>query len=469
MASAKRGLATLCGAIAVACVPSVALSQPSADQIKSLVDSVLPAELNAGRIPGAAVAVIVGDSVLFSSGYGVASVDEPSSRVTSQMLFRVASTTKMLTATAILVAQSQRVLSLDGPISSWSSGLAAGIGRLTLRDLLRHNAGLREGSSYFGPHDEEALSRFVNAWSDTILFAPSDDIFSYSNLGYALAGHILASASHASYSEAMSRFLFIPLGMTRSTLVPTRAMTFPLVQGHDVDSLGRPQVVRPYSDDTRFWPAGSAFTSADDFARFVIAILNHGRLHDRQALPPEVVDAMLTKQTDVPDGAPEENAGYTFGLVQRWRGNTRMLQHGGARIGFGSVVRIVPDRKVGIIILANRTGALPARTLEALTTLLVPGISPSTSTQDTGVLVRTSNARELVGHYINSSPDLDFRLVDSAGVVALRQTSDGPAIPTRRLHDGRYKVGGQIFSIVRGRRTQAQYLVIASHALRKVP
>ena len=469
MASAKIGLAELCGAIAVACVPSIALSQQSAERIKAIVDSVLPAELSAGRIPGAAIAVIVGDSVLFSAGYGIASVDEPSSHVTSQMLFRIASTTKMLTAAAVLVAQSEGRLRIDVPISMWSRGLAPVIGRLTLRDLLRHNAGLREGSSYFGPHDEEALGQFVRAWSDTILFAPADDIFSYSNLGYALAGHVLASASHESYSAAMSQFLFIPLGMTRSTLVPTRAMTFPLVQGHDLDSLGRPQVVRPFSDDTRFWPAGSAFTSADDFARFVIAILNRGRLHGHQALAAEVVDALLTKQTDVPDGAPEEKAGYTFGLVERWRGNTHMLQHGGARIGFGSVVRIIPDRKVGIIILANRTGALPARTLEALTTLLVPGIAQSTSAQDTGVLVRTSNARELPGHYINSSPDLDFQLVDSSGFVALRQTPRATAIPIRRLRDGRYSVGGQIFAIVKGRRTQAQYLVIASHSLRKVP
>lgn len=469
MASARKGLALVWCAIGVACAPSIALSQLSGARVKALVDSLLPAELSAGRIPGAAVAVIVGDSVLFSAGYGVASVDEPASRVTSQTVFRIASTTKMLTATAVLVAQSQHVLRLDAPIAAWSPGLAARIGRLTLRDLLRHTAGLREGSSYFGPHDEEALARFVDTWSDTILLAPPDDIFSYSNLGYALAGHILASASRDSYSAAMLRFLFVPLGMTRSTMVPTQAMTFPLAQGHDLDSLSRPHVVRPYSDDTRFWPAGSAFTSADDFARFVIAILNRGQIHGRQALPAEVIDELLTRQTNVPDGAPEEKAGYTFGLVERWRGNTRLLQHGGSRIGFGSVVRLIPDRKVGIIILANRTGALPARTLEALTALFVPDAASSSSARDEGTVVSTSGSRELLGRYVNSSPDLDMRLVDSAGFVALRQSTSGAATPIRRLRDGRYSVGGQIFAIAKGRRTEAQYLVIASHALRRVP
>ncbi|HEX6627534.1 MAG TPA: serine hydrolase domain-containing protein [Gemmatimonadaceae bacterium] len=471
----KQALALLWYAITVACAPSFALPQgasppttgASAAVVKSLIDSILPGELKAGRIPGAAIAVVVGDSILFSTGYGVASVDDTSSRVTAQALFRIASTTKMLTAAAVLAAQSQGLLRLDAPISTWSPGLATAIGRLTLRDLLRHTSGLREGSSYFGSHDEEALGRFVQAWSDTMLFAPADDIFSYSNLGYAMAGHILASASHDSYSAAMSRLLFTPLGMKRSTLVPTQAMTFPLIQGHDLDSLGRPQVVRPFSDDTRYWPAGSAFTSADEMARFVIALLNGGRLHGSRALPRDVVEAMLTRQTDVADGAANERVGYTFGLVERWRGTTRLLQHGGARIGFGSVVRMIPARRIGIVILANRTGALPARTLESLTTLLVPEASSPSSAQGDGVMVPVSDAPELLGHYINSPPELDLSLVNSKGVVALRQARDIVATPIRRLRDGRYSAGAQVFTIAKGRRTQDQYLVIASHALRK--
>ena len=438
----------------------------SVERIRALVDSLLPAEIRASGIPGAAIAVVLGDSLVFSRGYGVASV-ETGEPATADALFRIASTTKMLTAAAVLIVQSRGLLSLDAPIATWARNLHPAVGRLRLRDLLRHRSGLREGGSYYGPHDESALGDFVRQWSDTLLFAASDDVYSYSNLGYTLAGHVLAEATGGSYSDAMAQLLFAPLGMTRSTLLPTRAMTFPLVQGHDIDSLGRPAVVRPYSDDTRFWPAGSVFTSANDYARFVIAVLNEGRIGNTQALPRDAAAALLTRQTGVPDGPPNERAGYTFGLIERWRGQIRLLQHGGARIGFGSIVRFIPERRAGIVLLLNRTGAVALGTLEALTALLVPEAAPPSASVAGADTVRTAQHPSLLGRYVNAPSELALELIDASGVVALRQAS-GATILVRRLRDGRYIAGGQPFAIVPGDQTRDSYLVIGGHALRKV-
>lgn len=439
----------------------------SARTVAALVDSILPAELRASRIPGAAIAVVVGDSIILAKGYGIASVEE-STAVRADAIFRIASTTKMLTGTAVLVAHANKIVDIDGPIRTWIPELRPRLGSLTLRDLLSHRAGLREGSSYYGPHDERALNEFVLGWSDTLFFAPPKDIYSYSNLGFALAGDVLSQAARHSYAEAMKRFVFAPLSMARSTLLPTQAMTFPLVQGHELDSAGKSLiVVRPYSDDARFWPAGSVFTTARDFARFIVAVLNEGRIDGRQALPKEAVSSLLQRQTDVPDGPTSERAGYTFGLVERWRGSTRMLQHGGARIGFGSVVRLFPERRIGIVILTNRTGALPAQTLEAVSTHLVPEAVPDAPSA-AATAVRTVDARQILGHYVNTPGELEFWLEDHGGEVVLRQRISGPRVSIRRLQDGRHVAGGQSFRIVRGRSDRQQYLMIAGHALRKV-
>ena len=466
--SAITVLARGSGLAAQAQNPASVNSAPVAERtLAALVDSVLPAELRASRIPGAAIAVVVGDSVIFAKGYGIASVEE-STAVTPDVVFRIASTTKMLTATAVLVARANKVVDIDGPIRAWIPGLRPRIGSLTFRDLLSHQSGLREGSSYYGPHDEQALHTFVLGWTDTLMFAPPKDIYSYSNLGFALAGDVISQAMQTSYSEVMKRLVFTPLAMARSTFLPTQAMTFPLAQGHDFDSTGRKVVVvRPYSDDARFWPAGSVFTTANDFARYIVAVLNEGRIDGRQALPKEAVSLLLQRQTDVADGPRSERAGYSFGLLERWRGSTRILQHGGARIGFGSVVRLIPERRVGIVILTNRTGAVAAQTLEALTTYLIPEAVPDVPST-VATAVRTINARQILGHYVNTPGELELSLEDHSGEVVLVQEPSQGRVPVRLLKDGRYVAGGLTFGIVRGRSGKEQYLMLAGHALRKV-
>src|SRR5262249_17928014 len=157
----------------------------------------------------ASVAIVIGDRVACAKGFGVASV-ETGAPVTPDMLFRIASTTKMLTAAAVLAATSRRSLALDSSVGSVLPGLDPSIARLTLRDLLRHRGGLREGSSYYGPQDESALVEFVRSWSDTMLFTEPGDVYSYSNLGYALAGAVMAQSMGHSYADAMRALLFDP-------------------------------------------------------------------------------------------------------------------------------------------------------------------------------------------------------------------------------------------------------------------
>jgi len=435
-------------------------------RIAALLDSIVPAELTATGTPGAAIAIVVGDQIVYAKGFGVASL-ETGLPVTPDMLFRIASTTKMLTSAAVLAASAQGFVALDSPAAAALPGLAPSIGRLTLRDLLRHRAGLREGSSYYGPHDESALLEFVRSWSDTLLFTEPGDVYSYSNLGYSLAGAVLARASRRTYAEAMRDLVFVPLGMHRSTLRPAEAMTFPLAQGHDSGDSGRVAVVRPFSNDVRYWPAGSVFTSANDFARFLIALLNHGQLGGIQALPRNVVDTLLAQQTDVPGYPPSERAGYAFGLVVRELRGVRMYQHGGTRIGFGSLVRLIPDHDIGIVILANRTNGLLLNTLERATALLVPG-QDSSQPPPVAEPLSVADARAAAGHYVNTPGEMELELVAKDGTLILRNPqSRHPEVTVTKTSDGRYRAGNQTFALVSGKRERNRYLFIAGHALRK--
>ena len=127
----------------------------------------------------------------------------------------------------------------------------------------------------FGRHDDAALKDGVRAWTPDYLFAPPGRVYSYSNPGYWLAGYVVEQVSGKAYADQLNEALFKPLGMQSTTLRPTVAVTWPLSQGHEGQP---PKVIRPFADNAGNWPAGSIFSSVNDQSRWVIALLNGGKL-----------------------------------------------------------------------------------------------------------------------------------------------------------------------------------------------
>ena len=305
------------------------------------IERVAMEELQSTKTPGAAVAVISGDKVVFSHGYGVADV-ETGAPVTPDMLFRLGSTTKMFTAATLLSLS----VDLDAPVGKYISGLDPAIAKLTANQLLSHTSGLRDEAPMFGSHDETALGNGIHAWKAEFFFAPPGRIYSYSNPGFWLAGYLAETIAGKPYADVVAERIFTPLGMKRSTLRPTMAMTWPLAQGHEVGESGKPEVIRPAADNAASWPAGSIFSSASDLSRFVIAFMNGG-------LPPKVIALMSSPHTNIP-GSDDH---YGYGLRLSLNRGVKWVEHGGSRAGYGSTIRMAPDRKFAVVIVANRSGS----------------------------------------------------------------------------------------------------------------
>ncbi len=463
-----RSLASLLLLCSVACIVEPATAQQNAVDFSQL-GATVEAELRATNTPGAAVAVVIGDRGVFAKGYGVANVETGDS-VTPQTLFRIASTTKMLTAAAVVTLVEAGKLSLDAPVGQYVQGLRPRLARLTLHQLLSHTSGLRDGSSFYGPHDDAALADFVRSWTDDYLIAEPGEIFSYSNLGLVLAGRVLEAVSGRPYADAMQDVLFRPLGMGRTTLRPTAAMTYALAQGHDLPA-GQPGplvVVRPYSDDVRYWPAGSVFTSVADFARFASALLNEGTVDGVQALPPGVTARLSTPQVDVPSTNPAEHPQHSYGLnVRDYRG-VRVLQHGGLRIGFGSLVRMVPEHRFAVIILTNRSDALLLGSLEMATELAVPLEPASAAPARTPIAMDEAELHRYVGVYQNAPDYLTLELVVEAGKLFLRQLGQPGMSEVVKVGTNSFAAGGTGFLLIPARTGDGLFMHISAHALRKL-
>lgn len=366
----------------------------------SRVESVIRKELQDTQTPGAAIAIVMGDRVVYTRGFGVASV-ETGEALRPEMLFRLGSTTKMITAAAVVYMAQQDRLGLHEPVSKYVPRLDKQLGSITIHQLLSHTSGLFDEAPMFGSHDDRAMQDLVPLWTDARMsFAEPGQIYSYSNPGYWLAGLAAAAVGGNPFAEQVATTIFAPLGMTRSTFRPTMAMTYPLAQGHAVAD-GKPQIIRPAANNAASWPAGSLYSNVMDLSRWMIAFVNEGLVDGEQRLPASLFRTLTTPHVSIPG----TTAKYGYGVrLDQWRG-LDMVEHTGSRSGYGSYIRMVPSRKMGVVVLANRTGATLPRTAEAAIAAAL-GPLPLTDTAEGPSTLTVADLRAFVGTYAQGIPTM---------------------------------------------------------------
>jgi CubicO group peptidase (beta-lactamase class C family) len=359
-------------------------------------------ELRRLNIPGASIAIVRGDRVVFSEGVGVANV-ETGEPVRAEMLFRLGSTTKMLTATALVGLAVEGKIDLNAPISRYLPNLPPRLAQITANQLLSHTAGILDTAPMLGLHDDDALGKGIRGWTDAWLFTSPGKIFSYSNPGYWLSGYLVETLSGKPYADAMEARVFQPLGMARTTLRPTMAMTWPLAQGHEE---GR--IARPAADNAASWPAGSVFSNTHDLAQFVIAFLNDGRVDGHRAIDPKIIALLSTPHAKYPDS----DESYGYGLTIRDLRGVHIVEHGGSRSGYGSFIRMAPEQRAAIIIQTNRSGANLPATLERASELLLP-LAPKTDAKPrTSLAISNDDLRRVAGVYRNGDQRIEIAARD---------------------------------------------------------
>jgi CubicO group peptidase (beta-lactamase class C family) len=415
-------------ALAALAASSGVAAQRADDAAIAKAETEIAAELAKSGSPGAAVAIVVGDKVVWAKGFGVANA-ETGAPVTPDTLFQIGSVTKTFTAAALLSASTQGVVVLDRPVSSYVSGLAPCVGAPTLAQLLAHTAGLIDEPDEYGPQGEEGLASYARNWTNEYCLLPPGRAFSYSNSGFALAGLALQEAAKKPFADLMRAWALEPLGMTRTTFRPTEAMTWPLAVGHRRDKGGKFSVVRPLANDARLWPAGTLYSSANEMARFLVALLNDGKVDGAQALPAGVVARMRASITEIPTTSQR----YGQGLFLT---GTSDYGHGGTMTGYVASVTIMPEEKAGIVVLTNGDNASPAPIELALRTAMgrrPPSVDPAAP----GAVAPTPAGDTYVGTFRNPRRFTVEVVRQGEGLVLKRFGRD---FPMRYVAPGRFSV-----------------------------
>lgn len=320
-----------------------------------------------GSVPSIAVAVARDGEILWEEGFGWADM-EGRVEATPHTLYSLASISKPITATGVMVLAGQGKLELERPINDYlgDAGVTARVGEAeeaTVRRVANHTSGLPLHYHFF-PVDEpqrrppvdETIRRYAN-----LLWAPGEK-YQYSNLGYGLLDTVIARLSGKSYADFMRTEVFLPLGMTRASvdigtgLEPYQAIRY-----------GPDRAPIPFYDFDH--PGGSAvYCSAHDLVRFGMFHLK-ARLPDQKAiLPDEAIDAM-----QVPSAESGEKSSYGIGwAISDQVEGYRVVSHGGGMLGVTTTLLLIPSERLAIAVLANTGCDLPHVAADRIAGTLLP-------------------------------------------------------------------------------------------------
>jgi D-alanyl-D-alanine carboxypeptidase len=336
--------------------------------MEQLADSLVPALLRDRQIPGAAVAVLVRDTLLFAKGYGLAEL-ETRTPVTIATIFQLGSTTKPFTATVIMRLVELGKISLDAPVTRYIPGLPQQYVDVTIRQLLTHTSGVRYDLRRQNV-DEFSLDEFRLRLQSSEAAFPPGTRWQYSNTGYTLLAIAAEQASGRSFEALLREFVFEPLRMTSAG--------YRVSAPHDKHAIGYDLVDGKLQRAPRVFSGwGNSGIEADviDVARWAAS------LYRRSLLRPASYDSMESPARLKDDSQVEfefagEKSSYGFGwFLSSYRGK-RLITHGGAIAGFSSVVNRIDD--VAIVVLSNAKQGVDRRgQADAIATALFGTLFPS--------------------------------------------------------------------------------------------
>ena len=346
----------------VVCGLAIGVPAQSAGPDLSKLDSYIEKARAEWDVPGLSVAIVKDGKIVFAKGYGVKEQGRPGA-VDSDTLFAIASNTKAFTSAALAILNDEKKLKWDDRVSdilpyfelydAWVSH------EMRVDDLLCHRSGLKTFSGdllwYGTPYSREEIIRRARYLKPAFPFRAG---YGYSNLMFLAAGEVVGKLSGISWDEFVGERIFAPVGMKR-TITSVRHL----------DSKGNFAI--PHSSfegvvERIAWvnwdtmaPAGGIISSANDMARWLLVQIGGGTLDGTRIFSEAGQRVMWTPHNVMAGPSPgsKENDTHfrTYGLgwsVSDFKGRFT-VGHGGAYDGMFSQVWMMPEERLGVVVLTN--------------------------------------------------------------------------------------------------------------------
>lgn len=391
------------------------------------------ADWNRRDSPGCAVGVGRNGSAVLTRAYGMSSI-ELGVPIAVDSVFPAASISKQFTAMSILLLAKQGKLSLDDPVQKYVPGMPEYEAPITLRHLLNHTSGLRDGFGLEGwasPREDgdrnDRIAWFL-ARQKGLNFATGSR-FQYNNGAYNLLGTIVKRVSGQSLRKFAEANIFEPLGMTRTHFQDTPS---DMVEG----------LVSGYVQHAQGWSRGTEIPGTVGNAGLQTTVEDLLRWAQNFAEPrvgdTALIEAMLTPTT-LTNG---EKVDYAFGVnVGHYRGS-RVIEHGGGDQGISTYLAMFPEHGLAVAVLCN-SDAIPSGALETriadiyLGNKLKPIEATTSAAAPKSVSLPANQLERETGWYGDSSKSL-LRVVADGGKLTVRDV-EGDDIPFEMIPIGEHE------------------------------
>lgn len=345
------------------------------------VDRLLTTTLREWKIPGAAVAIVQNDRVVYVQGYGTKALGATTSPVTADTLFQIASTSKAFTTTAMAMLADEGKLSFDDPVRKhveyFRLADVCADSQITLRDIVSHRTGLPRRDELW---DDTTLSReaVIRSMGHLELARPFRTGYGYHNIMFITAGEAVASAAGMPWDDFVRTRIFQPLGMTRTITSDAEWIRSDHATGHTYDWKSGNLREQPPIDTATLGAGGAIKSSARDLAnwiRFHLAggVFDGKRLAGEATLAETKTPHSIIRMQGLTRELNPETHLMTYGMawfIQDYRGE-QLVAHSGSLNGFRTQVALLPKRNAGFVILINSDrGLAPVALRNALADML---------------------------------------------------------------------------------------------------
>ena len=323
------------------------LSPEKRTQIEAAVSKFMAAT----HVPGVSVAVVENGEYEWSEGFGFADL-ENNAPASEHTLYRLASISKSLTAVAAMQLFQRGQLDLDAPVQKYCPAFPVKQAPITTREVMGHMGGIRhyktdspdEAELGNTKHFDNPIQAGLDFFKYDPLVADPGTHFHYSTQGYTLVGCVMEGASSVRYLDFMRQNVLLPAGMEhtqaddRFAIIPYRTRFYRATKSGAVENAD-------FLDSSYKIPGGGWLSSAEDMARFEVAILND------KLIKRATRDLMWTPLK------PSDGSKDAYGLGWGWKNEdgaaSGAVGHTGGQQGTSTAFLIVPAQRAGVVVLTN--------------------------------------------------------------------------------------------------------------------
>jgi CubicO group peptidase (beta-lactamase class C family) len=328
--------------------------------VKDSLDIYVERALTGWKIPGVSVCIVKDGKVVVMKGYGVKEIGS-TDKVDDNTLFMIGSNTKAFTATALALLDAEKKMSLDDKVQKWLPDFKLYdpwvAKETTIRDLLCHRLGFETFQGDFMYFDSDLSLEEVRQ-----KFAKVKPLYSfrsrwgYTNAAFMTAGQVIPKVTGSTWAQFIHDSIFVPLHMDRSLVLSKDMLTAANKASAHTTVNGETKKVA-YGRLENMAPAGAISSSANDLSHWIIMQLDNGKYQNKQIVPASAIAQTRTPASIIGNGGALFNKAHFefYGLgwfLQEYSGR-KIVYHTGGVNGFVTSITLVPEEKLGIIVLTN--------------------------------------------------------------------------------------------------------------------